>query len=224
MRKINDRVLEENGMKPIDNDYYSNLSQRKNMYSRNSKRLKNGEKNQQLTIQEAIYDVLNNKKIITFDSFTDKLARDYNIEVYRHSKNSKKLGYNLYKDEIDFYSNKDFYIELGKNKESRKEKSQYILRNFSGRKLGKDFSFEGIERRLLQNEMDWQMKNKQDKKQEKLVEKISSSNLLDEINDSAQEMNRLLNDDVNMYRAEKDYEYLQRKLELEKQRRSSQER
>lgn len=63
-----------------------------------------------------------------------------------------------------------------------------------------------------------------DKKQEKLVEKISSSNLLDEINDSAQEMNRLLNDDVNMYRAEKDYEYLQRKLELEKQRRSSQER
>lgn len=77
---------------------------------------------------------------------------------------------------------------------------------------------------LLQNEMDWQIKNKQDKKQEKLVEKISSSNLLDEINDSAQEMNRLLNDDVNMYRAEKDYEYLQRKLELEKQRRSSQER
>lgn len=224
MRKINDRVLEGNGIKPIDNDYYNNLSQRRNMYSRNSKRLKNGEKNHQLTIQEAVYDVLNNKKNITFHSFADELARDYNIEVYRHSKNSKKLGYNLYKDEIDFYSNKDFYIELGKNKGSRKEKSQYILRNFSGRKLGKDFSFKGIERRLFQNEMNQQRKIKQDKKKEISLEKISKSDILDDINDSAQEINRLLNDDINMYRAKKDYEHLQRKLELERQRRSFLER
>lgn len=224
MRGINDRVLEENGINPIDNNYYNNLSQRKNTYSKNSKRLKNGEKNHQLTIQEAVYNVLNNKKIITFDSFARELAQNYNIEVYRHSKKSKKLGYNLYKYEIDFCSNKDFYIELGKNKESRKEKSQYILRNFSARKLGKDFSLEGIERRLFENDIKLKRIIKQNNEKEFPTEKLTTKNLLDNINDSAQEINRLLNDDVNMYRAEKDYEHLQRNLELERKRRSSQER
>lgn len=114
MREINDRVLEGNGINPIDNNYYNNLNQRRNMYSRNSKQLKIGEKSHQLIIQEAVYNVLNNKKNITFDSFEGELARDYNIEVYRHTKNSKKLGYNLYKNKINFYSNKDFYIEFNK--------------------------------------------------------------------------------------------------------------
>lgn len=83
--------------------------------------------------------------------FADELAKYYHIEVYRYSKNSNKLGYVFYKEDENFYDKREEFILLGRNKESRKEKEQYIERTFSSRKPGTDYSLEQIENRLREN-------------------------------------------------------------------------
>lgn len=151
MRNINDETLLENDLKPIDNSYFENLNKRKNIYSNEPSRLRMNQVNHQEVVQEAIESALNDSKVHTFESLADELAKNHHIEVYRYSKNSNKLGYVLYKEDSNFYDNREEFILLGRNKETRKEKESYIERTFSARKLGTDYSFEQIENRLREN-------------------------------------------------------------------------
>ncbi len=151
MRKLNDKILLENNLEPIDNEYYENLERRQNIYSNDSTKLKNGQLNHQEVVQNAIEETLENRKVNSFESFSDELAKKYNIEVYRFSKNSNKLGYVLYKKEVDFYNRREELVALGKNKDSRKAREQYVERTFSARKLGKKYSFEQVSEQLSEN-------------------------------------------------------------------------
>lgn len=83
--------------------------------------------------------------------FSEALAKNHHIEVYRYSEKSNRLGYCLYKEEADFYHNRERFISLGKNKQSRKEKEPYLELTFSARKLGKNYSLEEVEMRLKEN-------------------------------------------------------------------------
>src|SRR5699024_4201671 len=94
---------------------------------------------------------LENRKVNSFESFSEELAKNHNIEVYRSSKNSNKLGYVLYKKEVDFYNRREELVALGKNKSSQKEREQYVERTFSARKLGKKYSFEQVSEKLYEN-------------------------------------------------------------------------
>ncbi|MHC5268200.1 relaxase/mobilization nuclease domain-containing protein [Enterococcus sp. LJL98] len=151
MRNINDETLLENDLKPIDNSYYENLNKRKNVYSNDPSRLRMNQVNHQEVVQEAIEFVLNDSKIHDFESFSDELAKNHHIEVYRYSKNSKKLGYVLYKENANFYDNRKQFILLGENKTTRKEKEKYVERTFSAKKLGTDYSLEKIEEHFREN-------------------------------------------------------------------------
>lgn len=151
LRKLNDEVLLENGLETIDNEYYENLEKRKNIYSNDSTKLKKGQLNHQEVVQNAIEKTLENRKVNSFESFSEELAKNHNIEVYRFSKNSNKLGYVLYKKEVDFYNRREELVALGKNKSSRKEREQYVERTFSARKLGKKYSFEQVSEQLSEN-------------------------------------------------------------------------
>ena len=151
MRNINDETLLENDLQPIDNAYYEKLNKRKNIYSNDPSRLRTNQVNHQEVVQDAIETTLNDARIHNFEVFADELAKEHHIEVYRYSKNSNKLGYVLYKEDSNFYDNREEFILLGKNKKSRKEKEQYIERTFSARKLVTDYSFEEIEKRVRDN-------------------------------------------------------------------------
>lgn len=151
LRKLNDEVLLENRLETIDNEYYENLEKRKNIYSNDSTKLKKGQLNHQEVVQNAIEKTLENRKVNSFESFSEELAKNHNIEVYRFSKNSNKLGYVLYKKEVDFYNRREELVALGKNKSSRKEREQYVERTFSARKLGKKYSFEQVSEQLSEN-------------------------------------------------------------------------
>lgn len=151
MRKINDQTLIDHGLEPVDNDYYENLEKRTNLYSNDPSKLKDGKVNYQAFVQNAIETVLANSEVNSFESFSDCLAKNHNIEVYHFSKNSSKLGYVLYKDDVDFYSKREELISLGKDKVSRKEKNKYVERTFSARKLGQAFSLENVEKQLDKN-------------------------------------------------------------------------
>lgn len=151
MRNLNDEILTENDIKPIDNNYYDNLEKKKNIYSNDSKKLKEGQLNYQEFIQTSIETVLSNREINTLDKFSDCLAQKFNIEVYHYSKNSNKIGYVLYKDDVNFFDQKDKFVELGKNKQSRKQREKYVEKTFSAKKLGRKFSLERIEEQLNSN-------------------------------------------------------------------------
>ena len=151
LRKINDEVLIKNGLEPVDNEYYENLEKRTNLYSNDPSKLKSGKINYQEFVQNAIEATLENREVNSFEHFSNHLAKEYNIEVYQFSKTNNKLGYVLYKDGVNFYERRDELIDLGKDKQSRKEKSQYVERTFSARKLGKRYSFESICERLENN-------------------------------------------------------------------------
>ena len=151
MRKINDEVLIKNGLEPVDNEYYENLEKRTNLYSNDPSKLKSGKINYQEFVQNAIEATLENREVNSFEHFSDHLAKEYNIEAYQFSKTNNKLGYVLYKDDVDFYKRRDELINLGRDKQTRKEKSQYVERTFSARKLGKRYSFESVCERLENN-------------------------------------------------------------------------
>ncbi len=151
LRKINDEVLIKNGLEPIDNEYYENLEKRTNLYSNDPSKLKYGKINYQEFVQNAIEATLENREVNSFEHFSNHLAKEYNIEVYQFSKTNNKLGYVLYKDDVNFYERRDELINLGRDKQSRKEKSQYVERTFSARKLGKRYSFESVYERLENN-------------------------------------------------------------------------
>ncbi|EQA5381449.1 relaxase/mobilization nuclease domain-containing protein [Enterococcus hirae] len=151
LRKINDEVLIKNGLEPVDNEYYENLEKRTNLYSNDPSKLKSGKINYQEFVQNAIEATLKNREVNSFEHFSDHLAKEYNIEVYQFSKTNNKLGYVLYKDDVNFYERRDELISLGRDKQSRKEKSQYVERTFSARKLGKRYSFESVYERLENN-------------------------------------------------------------------------
>lgn len=151
LRKINDEVLIKNGLEPVDNEYYENLEKRTNLYSNDPSKLKSGKINYQEFVQNAIEATLEYREVNSFEHFSDHLAKEYNIEVYQFSKTNNKLGYVLYKDDVNFYERRDELISLGKDKQSRKEKSQYVERTFSARKLGKRYSFESVYERLENN-------------------------------------------------------------------------
>lgn len=151
LRKINDEVLIKNGLEPVDNEYYENLEKRTNLYSNDPSKLKSRKINYQEFVQNAIEATLENREVNSFEHFSNHLAKEYNIEVYQFSKTNNKLGYVLYKDGVNFYERRDELIDLGKDKQSRKEKSQYVERTFSARKLGKRYSFESIHERLENN-------------------------------------------------------------------------
>lgn len=150
-RKINDEVLIKNGLEPVDNEYYENLEKRTNLYSNDPSKLKSGKINYQEFVQNAIESTLENRDVNSFEHFSDYLAKEYNIEVYQFSKTNNKLGYVLYKDDVDFYKRRDELINLGRDKQTRKEKIQYVERTFSARKLGKRYSFESVYERLENN-------------------------------------------------------------------------
>lgn len=153
MRQVNDEVLQEHELETIDNEHYENLEVRKNIYSNDSSRLKNGQVNQQEQVQQAIATVLVNPEIDSFEKFSEELAKNHNIEVYKFSKNSNKLGYVLYKPEVKFYENREQFVALGKNKESRKQREQFVERTFSAKKLGKKFSYEKINEQFEENSL-----------------------------------------------------------------------
>lgn len=88
--------------------------------------MKKGQANSQQVIQDAIDDVLRDKMITSFEKFSDTLAKNHDIEVYKFSKNSNKLGYVLYKKEANFYENREKFIFLGKDKASRKIREPYV--------------------------------------------------------------------------------------------------
>ena len=146
MRKINDEVLVENGLEPVDNQYYENLEKRTNLYSNDPSKLKNGKINYQEFVQNAIEATLENCEVNSFVRFSDHLAKEYNIEVYQFSKTNNKLGYVLYK-----------------------EKSQYVERTFSARKLGKKYSFESVFERLEKNLEETHMNNFVDLDTEQII-------------------------------------------------------
>lgn len=73
------------------------------------------------------------------------------MKFINFQKTNNKLGYVLYKDDVNFYERRDELISLGRDKQSRKEKSQYVERTFSARKLGKRYSFESVYERLENN-------------------------------------------------------------------------
>lgn len=101
--------------------------------------------------------------------FSDHLAKEYNIEVYQFSKTNNKLGYVLYKQDVNFYERRDELITLGREKQSRKEKSQYVERTFSARKLGKKYSFESVFERLEKNLEETHMNNFVDLDTEQII-------------------------------------------------------
>lgn len=92
MRKINDEVLVENGLEPVDNQYYENLEKRTNLYSNDPSKLKNGKINYQEFVQNAIEATLENCEVNSFVRFSDHLAKEYNIEVYQFSKQITNLA------------------------------------------------------------------------------------------------------------------------------------
>lgn len=153
MRQMNDQILQEHGLESIDNEYYENLETRKNIYSNDSSRLKNGQVNQQEQVQQAIEMVLADYNVDSFEIFSEELAKKHDIEVYKFSKNSNKLGYVLYKPEAKFYENRDLFVALGKDKESRKQREKFVERTFSARKLGKKFSYETVHEQFEENNL-----------------------------------------------------------------------
>lgn len=151
IQQINDQVLKKHNLEPVDMDYYNNLEKRKNMYSTGAKKLKDGQKNAQEVVQNAVDEVLLDSKVTSFKDFSDKLAKDFNIEVYKFSKNSDKLGYVLYRDEINFFERREELTKLGKTKALRKKREVYVEKTFSARKLGKRYALEAINNQLSIN-------------------------------------------------------------------------
>ncbi|MGX7031315.1 relaxase/mobilization nuclease domain-containing protein [Vagococcus zengguangii] len=159
MREINDTILKSHELEPINNEYYDSLFRRNNIYSNDPSKLKKGQVNHQQVIQDAIDEVLRDKNVTTFEKFSDTLAKNHDIEVYKFSKNSNKLGYVLYKKEANFYDNREKFIALGKDKASRKIREPYVEKTFSAKKLGKSYELESIEKELDYNLMDYQISN-----------------------------------------------------------------
>lgn len=159
MRKINDQVLNEHGLESVNNEYYENLEKRTNLYSNDPSKMKYGKINYQEFVQNAIEATLEKCEVNSFEDFSDHLAKEYNIEVYQFSKTNNKLGYVLYKQGVNFYERRGELITLGRDKQSRKEKSQYVERTFSARKLGKRYSFESVSEQLEKNLEESHIKN-----------------------------------------------------------------
>ncbi|HGF7523699.1 TPA: relaxase/mobilization nuclease domain-containing protein, partial [Enterococcus faecium] len=135
MREINDTILKNHELEPIDNEYYDSLFRRNNIYVNDPSKLKKGQVNYQQVIQNAIDEVLRDKTVTSFEKFSDTLAKNHDIEVYKFSKNSNKLGYVLYKKEANFYENREKFIALGKDKVSRKIREPYVEKTFSAKKI-----------------------------------------------------------------------------------------
>ena len=169
MRKINDQVLNEHGLESVNNEYYENLEKRTNLYSNDPSKMKYGKINYQEFVQNAIEATLEKCEVNSFEDFSDHLAKEYNIEVYQFSKTNNKLGYVLYKQDVNFYERRDELITLGREKQSRKEKSQYVERTFSARKLGKKYSFESVFERLEKNLEETHMNNFVDLDTEQII-------------------------------------------------------
>lgn len=159
MRELNDTILKSHGLEPIDKEYYDSLFRRNNIYSNDPSKLKKGQVNYQQVIQDAIDNVLRDKAVTSFKKFSDTLAKNHDIEVYKFSKNSNKLGYVLYKKEANFYENREKFIALGKDKASRKIREPYVEKTFSAKKLGKSYELESIEKELDYNLIDYQISN-----------------------------------------------------------------
>ncbi len=152
-------LLKSHGVEPIDNEYYDALFRRNNIYSNDPSKLKKKQMNYQQVIQGAIDDVLRDKIITSFEKLSDTLAKNHDIEVYKFSKNSNKLGYVLYKKEANFYENREKFIFLGEDKASRKIRESYVEKTFSAKKLGKGYELESIDKELDYNLMDYRISN-----------------------------------------------------------------
>lgn len=176
MRKINDQVLNEHGLESVNNEYYENLEKRTNLYSNDPSKMKYGKINYQEFVQNAIEATLEKCEVNSFEDFSDHLAKEYNIEVYQFSKTNNKLGYVLYKQGVNFYERRGELITLGRDKQSRKEKSQYVERTFSARKLGKRYSFESVSEQLEKNLEESHIKNFFNMEREQVMSLISGVN------------------------------------------------
>ena len=176
MRKINDQVLNEHGLESVNNEYYENLEKRTNLYSNDPSKMKYGKINYQEFVQNAIEATLEKCEVNSFEDFSDHLAKEYNIEVYQFSKTNNKLGYVLYKQGVNFYERRGELITFGRDKQSRKEKSQYVERTFSARKLGKRYSFESVSEQLEKNLEESHIKNFFNMEREQVMSLISGVN------------------------------------------------
>ena len=153
MRKINDQVLNEHGLESVNNEYYENLEKRTNLYSNDPSKMKYGKINYQEFVQNAIEATLEKCEV-----------------------NSFELGYVLYKQGVNFYERRGELITLGRDKQSRKEKSQYVERTFSARKLGKRYSFESVSEQLEKNLEESHIKNFFNMEREQVMSLISGVN------------------------------------------------